>query len=263
MGKNGFYVEKKFFSTPKAWGELSPKQLKKVFDILANEKPNEKSRQETRIKIFFSFFSWFQVLRLKYLILPLCSDLDRFDLLRLTDWIFEQELEQNPFQKIGKLYGFLSLENLTLGEYSQIDSLLYDLPNNSENLDKIIAVLYRPWNGTDVCSAAFNGDYRIKFNPDAAFLTLDKVKKFSSGQKLAIIRFFMRQKSLLPNLFPSVFSGGGGKEYDALAWAKLIRTLSPNVSEFDKIQGTRLLDCLFELSQRIDEQQRQEALYAK
>jgi hypothetical protein len=106
----------------------------------------------------------------------------------------------------GKLYGFLDIKQLTIGEVADMDVLSKD-PRKDQELHKMMAILYRPAiNITD--DWVVTEEYKAEGVAERAELFLDMPVEYVYS---ALAFFFAHQKVLYRN-YAGLFDGDGGDD---------------------------------------------------
>lgn len=170
------------------------------------------------------------------------------DLLKTSDFIFkENTLTHNLFPHIplsifrrgvrgeallkrNSLYGPSDeLKNISLAEFSYADSfyLKYFKSKNTEDLDLMIACLYRPkQKEVDINSEYFTGDIREKFNKNTIEQRAAQIKKLHIKYKQAILLFYIGCRTYIVDSHPSVFPKDSKQKASRFGYASLILELS-------------------------------------
>jgi len=134
---------------------------------------------------------------------------------RLTRNIFPV-LHANKLKLTGPSDG---LSNITYKEFMHADDLhyKYSKSGNERDLDKLIAVLFRPFDKEmKVSSPKYKGDLRIQFNDFQIDYYADFTACLNPEIKQAILFFYEGCKKLIAQMFPYVFVKGNstGGEID-------------------------------------------------
>lgn len=169
---------------------------------------------------------------------------DRFShlpaLVQLTDFIFKDpcNLTKNKLTRVKTRLGTLhgpgdELATLVFQEFIFADTYFtkYASSKDQEDLDWLIAVLYRPAaKQLEPFSENYLGDNRQPFNLAATELMLPIVKSMKQWQKLSIFFFYMGSRNELEKDFPNVF-GQPDDSSDGSAVSNWYNTLSDLPSE--------------------------------
>jgi len=273
---------KKSFQIPGNWNELTSAQL----ILLAQAFGTSAELEEIKIKLLF-YFTGIRVLRkksitvdnqpcywLKYknksFIVP------AYSLSFVTKpfiSFFKQENEAfiiNPlltrqllpeikisFRK--QIYGPSDgLSNLTFAEFIHAETAYaqYLKTNDEKQIDRLIAILYRPAGKIKPGDKNWNGDIREPFNDYLIDEYAGALLKINPTLKRAIRWYYEGCKVHISQLFPFVFKKGQGSGQQSDTFRNFISIVDElagnNPAEHDRIMHVQLYTALNSLNQRIE-----------
>lgn len=205
-------INKKFYTIPTCWNELSQAQLLQVMDTLFVSQYTGEQALLKLLKILCGM-NYFQFFR---------SPVDQLsEFLYLTTFLYtEQELTNNLipeyFHKGEKYYGpAAGFDNLVMEEFAHTEFHFESWWNDKENfshLDNLVACLYRPAKKGYDHKRNPDGDPRQPFNEKlCSWNAIHAVRKWPLNVKLAIATWYGSCHRHLVSVNPEVFSGGGGE----------------------------------------------------
>jgi hypothetical protein len=156
------------------------------------------------------------------------------NMLKCADFLFEKvTLTKNllPVIKAKKytLHGPAeSLSSMVAKEFvfADVFFIAYKKSLSIDDLNLLVAVLYRPGLAIKPTDAGFSGDYRIPFNNMAIDEWMDDVKALPEKVKVAVALFYEGCRSNLEKLYPAVFAQKENTSGDNEAsWFSLISEL--------------------------------------
>jgi hypothetical protein len=148
------------------------------------------------------------------------------------------------------------LSNITLREFIFTETFLNEFitKNDRSNLDKLIAVLYRPAGKFQPGSADYKGDVREPFNDNIIDDRARYLVALPEAYKKAILWYYEGSKKHIATLYPLVFSEGGGKSDKSTfeVFMTIVDELANNQpSEHERVMDVLLYSALHSLNQRI------------
>ncbi len=176
--------------------------------------------------------------------------------------VFESKLYKNllPVISVGrkKLYGPDSaLYNIRFAEFMRLEALYEQFmkTGDTEILDKLIAVLYRPRdNGNPESSPKFTGDVRIPFNDHLVDANKTIAKRMKPEYKLAVRLFYEGCRWFIfkgCKLFENAFGDAGSSDSNMpamLEFTRLVNALSnDDASKMEQIRQTPAWDIFHQL----------------
>lgn len=154
------------------------------------------------------------------------------------------------------------LSNLTFDEFINAETY-YEafFDGEPDALNKLIAVLYRQFNGYLPGNVNYRGDSRIAFNDFNIDTDAKTIAHMPDHVKRAILWYYEGCKLHLGELFPYIFrkpSTSGKKQVSTFrAFMTVVDDLSShNPSEHDRIRKTMLYDVLDSLNRRAELQEK-------
>lgn len=193
-------INKRLYSIPEKWDELTPKQVQWVYGVLLSE-PSDHAVYLRLLKVI-SGCSWWAIFREKKARL--------MEYFYLCDFIFAtQTLTRNPLPKYKRHHGPAdNFDNLRMNEFAYSQTFYEDYRDNEnrEALDKLVATLWRPTGGDPD-----DGDTRIMFKEAQMLRRVSMVKKWPLPLKEAIYYWYCGCLARLMEDNAYVFTGTGGE----------------------------------------------------
>lgn len=252
-------LHNRYYQTPVKWNDLSRKQLLQIIDIIYSDI----GEVEGRVKIMkvLTGISW---LRLWW---GGMFDID--DKLHLTDFLLQENtLTKNLIPKYKKLYGPADdFSNLIVSEFIFAEQFhgLYKETKDVENLDRMIACLYRP------CKFLYNkklnkdGDVRRDFNDHVIDYFAKKISRWPMNVKLGILTWYegCRQKLVEDN--PAVFGGSSSGETALYGLFSIMRGVAEKGihGSLPQVEKMFVKVFLLELNEQVAEAERIERAHKK
>lgn len=227
-------INRKFYSIPQKWNELSSKQLLQVMDLFYCTEYTLEKAQLKLLKIL-SGMSWWEFFRAPvvtiekqlypfwkpvrilsewlYLNRKVCYGLDEY--LYLTYFtILENDLTKAVLKEYKGLYGPAdSCSNMKMDEF--VFSEHYYTQWAEEKMDddflnNLVSVLYRPEKEKYDRKKNIDGDCRIAFNENLCQFYADtEIKKWPLKAKMAVAHFYEACRQQWIDSNPDVFGGDG------------------------------------------------------
>lgn len=206
-------IETFSYNTPNTWQELSAKQIWSIADILFT-KP--------------AYLSKYILLRSIYpkKILDSLTPEHLHYLSNDFEILFQNiTLTKNHFKKYKGFFGASDmLEKTTVNEYARADQHFRAFIKNQQpkDLDMFTACFYRKpkkFLFLKKKSPNYDGDPRVKFNPNLLERNAKRIKKFPLKLKFATMIFFMGVKTQFMKFFPEIFPKNQPKEGKKNSWA--------------------------------------------
>lgn len=193
-------INKRLYSFPEKWDEMTPRQVLQVFRVLVSH-PTDHAVYLQLLKVLAGC-SWWAIYREKKSRL--------MEYFYLCDFIFAtQNLTRNPLPAYKGHHGPAdNFDNLRMNEfaYSQTFYEEYRANEQPEALDKLVATLWRPGGGN-----AEDGDRRQVFKEAPMMARIKQVQKWPSHLKEAIYHWYGGCLGTLMEANADVFTGNGGE----------------------------------------------------
>lgn len=252
------------YRAPESWGELSPKQYRKLAPFLLANEIYRPAVISICMKISPEILAE----------LPAPALIPLYEIL---SWIFKPQTAP-PFEflrlRLRKYYlPGERLENISIVEYGFLDMALIVMQKMEEQkrgdvfedyLNRLCAYMIRPKSKTlDLSPENFSGDIREIFNTSIIENRLKRISKIKPIDKFLILRYFVGCKRYVqgryPRLFPKPFTPEGKeiigviqKEESPLQWMEVIRKLSGGkFGTFEQTQRANLYAVLDELNDQV------------
>lgn len=241
-------IGKKHYSMPRAWNELTGQQLIGCLHIINSKQPDASKLLEL-VRLLTG------ISRLRFAFASIDELMEYFYLL---DFLFEMNtLTKNLLPGYRYLYGPSdNFGNLVVSEYifSENHYLLYREHGDSTDLDKLIAVLYRPGKSHLRYNYSNNpaGDYRRKFNDNFIDAQARKIRHWPAPIKNAILHYYEGCRLQLVNNYHDVFGGSG--EPAKRGMLSLVVSVAENgtFGSFEHVEQLLLHTFMIGLSEAVD-----------
>ena len=255
-------LNKKFYSIPISWNELTAKQLLQVMDVLflKGYKPEQLFLKLLQVLTGISTYRFFK------------TDVEELEeyfyltafLLR-SDLVFTQNLLPEVVADEEKFYGPESgLNNLRMKEFTLTEdyySQWFDSEKkNEEALNQMIAILYRP------APEGYNflkneaGDFREAFNQGISAYNANKyITHWPKEVKLAISTWYAGCRLAMVADNPEVFGGGGEPSEYGLVSVMLDVAESGVFGPFKEVEEQYVNLVLMQMNQTIAKNKKAEA----
>ena len=212
--------KEKAFVIPGAWEELSKKGLIKLAALLHSQAPA--LHTQARILQLLSGKSDMAFVRIPAEI--------RFKALEHLSWIESNTLTRQLLPAYKGFYGPASdFDNIVLAEFHHAELAYYNYTktSNIEDLNELIATLYRLPKANYNKRLNKDGDIRRAFNYAEAAYNKKKIAKWSLAVKLAVLLWYDGCRQHIVKLYPAAFnsSDASGAAYFQGLY-KMIRSLS-------------------------------------
>lgn len=233
------------------WHELNTHQLIAAVSFSYTSSTNAKTRL-----VLLSLL----VPELKRKTIKSLSHQERFDLVSLTDWVWEKPVETEGIPSfthngVEYLTPKPDLDDIVAIEYAMADLFLKEFVDTAEGaaLDKLIATICRPGKPAEELNRVeWDGVAREKYNGSIADRRAAEFSGLPIGVKAIVLQMFIMQKRFLHDNY-SIFSSGpanagsGGSGFD-IGWLSLIYDLAEQgvFGDFEKTSMTNMnILCLY------------------
>jgi hypothetical protein len=199
-----------WFTIPQQWNELTKKQLLGIMHVFNQGHPLDVTMVKL-LMILTGMKKWQRAL---------VSPHDVNEYLYLTEFLIrENHLTKNLLPKYAGMYGPAdNFNNLVMDEFVFSEQFYLDWKADEtkiENLNKLVAVLYRPgknfykgWLYNHLKNPS--GDHRKPFNENLCmYNSTHSVKLWPHDVKVAIAEWYGACREQMTKDFPAVFSSGG------------------------------------------------------
>ncbi len=204
-------VNKKYYTIPNDWNELSQKQLLEVMEVLFLKQYNEEQIVLKLLKVLLNFSYW-QFFR--------CKPEELEEYIYLTNFLIKENTLIKclmPFYTHDKVSYFGpsdEMSNLVMEEFYFTEDYYMQWQEDrsvTSLLNNLVAVLYRQAKDNYDFEKNADGDPRIAFNENiCAHYALKSVVAWPMNVKLAIATWYAGYRQHLIQLYPEVFSQSGG-----------------------------------------------------
>lgn len=258
---NTLFIDKNVYSIAGNWDELEAAQTLQLVPLLQARKP----AIGIRLRALLILLKTKKSLRMQWKLRQV-SDEDLFDMLRLTDFLWEsRNFTTQKFPIVGKLHGpGDNFQYLNFVEYTKAEQHYLDFSKKADvaYLDKMIACLWRP-----ASNKTAHGDKRERYDDDIIPQRLPAIAAWPLEQKLAVYLWFDSCRQELTKLFPKVFSGKDKGTFQPgkrpKGWIDVATTLAENVTNVEEVLYTDLFVVMLFLSNKIEEAEEMERKYSK
>lgn len=161
---------------------------------------------------------------------------DLHQLIVVNDYIkvvSEQILTLQKLPRKKNLFGPAdNFENITGLEYTVADIHFTNWceSKSTEQLDLLIATLYRPRKGISITSNT-NGDRRVKFNVSTYTNSLSQIKKWSFVEKQLVALYYSGNREQLSRMYKAVFFSKGSKKKKVTSPNDNFQTIMMSIAE--------------------------------
>lgn len=247
-------LNRRLYTIPTSWDELSKKQLLGAVSILYhNGEVNATLLQLFRI---LSGMSWLRFF--------LTKAVDMMEYFYLCYFLIN---ETGPTKNLIKEYkGYRGpadhFNNLTGAEFIFSEDFYFSFVNSEHKddtaLNELVAILYRPGKRDYNFKIDAAGDGREPYNQNiASYLAKHRISKWDRNVRLAIFHWYQacREKMIKGN--PKVFTGKKGEpaKYGLLSVMRTIAETGIH-GDFEKVQKMHVKMWMMELNEKIEEAKR-------
>lgn len=251
-------LNKKLYSIPTEWNELSQKQLLEVMDCLFMQQYTAEQGQLKLLKILtgMSFFDFFRT-----------RAMDMDDYLYLTEFLLKDQkgLTKQLILEYDGLFGPSDeLGNLVMQELVFSDSYFQQWSEHKEDLvmlDKLVAVLYRPAKEGYEFDKDPDGDAREEYNQNLCnWRALHQVKNWPLNVKLAIAAWYDACRWKIVDDNEEVFGGSSSGEMAQYGLISVIRRVAQGgvLGDFNSVEKKYVSLVMIELNESIADAKAQE-----
>lgn len=241
--------KKKCYPVPAEWDELSERQLILVVKVLFSKMEITKAKCQL-LGILLGQKAW--------LAIPVE---EKAQLLYLTEFIIEKNtLTKNLLPDYKKYYGPEDdLDNLK-GKEFLFTELYYNehiASGSIADLNKLVAVLYRPAKNNYDRHKDPDGDIREAFNSNLTEHYASKVAKWPLAVRQAILTWYTGCREAFPPRYPYVFSGSEGGDDSRYGLWSVLRDVAVKgtFGNFDATEEQYLPNIFMELNEMMREQE--------
>jgi hypothetical protein len=250
-------INKRYYTVPTEWNELSQKQLLQVMECLFIKQYTGEQIVLQLLKILtgmspFRFFS------------TRVHDLEEFFYLALFILQEDKALTKQILHVWDGLHGPSDeLGNLVMAELVFADAHFMAWAEDKENmelLDQLVAVLYRPVKPGYDLDKDPDGDPREEFNSNlCSWRAVHVIKRWPISVKLAIVTYYAACRWQMVENNDEVFGGDGG-DPAKYGLVSVIRQVAKNsvLGDFNKVEKQLVSLVLIELNESIAEAKAQE-----
>jgi hypothetical protein len=253
-------INKKLYTVPTAWDELSRQQLLEVSDILYACRDNVDDGSYLTLLKIITGMSWFRFFSTK--------PVDMEEFLYLTFFLVT---DNGPVKNIIREHAGLAgpdddFNNITGDEFVFSEDQYFAFINSKHEdinaLNNLVAILYSEKKENYDHEINPDGDVRIPFNQNLCIYNSKHIiKKLELSFKLAVFYYYngCRHKMIEEN--PDIFTGGA-KETAKYGLLSVMRTIAETGihGDFDKVQKMYVKMWMMELNEKIEEGKRLEKI---
>lgn len=244
-------LNKRYYTIPTSWDELSKKQLLRCIDVLHSDVDVDSTMlQLLRI---LTGISW-----VRFLLAPMEEKVEFFYL------CYFLMIDSGPIVNIIKHHKkFLGpaddFNNITGDEFIFTEDHYLKFVNSEHKditaLNELVAILYRPAKRDYDLDINPDGDGRQSFNQNiCSFFGKTRIKKWKLGVKLAIFHWYLacREKMISEN--QDIFTGGNNEpaKYGLLSVMRTIAETGIH-GDFEKVQKMYVKMWMMELNEKMEE----------
>lgn len=245
-------VQKKLYTIPTEWNELSQQQLLAVMKAFYSNETIDK--QLLLLLKALMNVGWYRYCRM--------SMLHKEEYFYLCLFLLQKNtLTKNLLPSYKGYYGPADDFNNLVGAEFIFCEDYYTRYCESERtqtdlLDKLVAVLYRPGNKKN---QQLRGDSRELFNDNLIAAREKKIRKWPMEVKQAILTWYEGCRSNMIAANSEIFAGGGGEpaKYGFLSLFRSIAS-SGTHGDFEKVQAMYVHMIMMELNEMHEDNKRQE-----
>ena len=252
-------LNKKLYTIPTSWDELSRKQLLGVISILYND--YEVNEALLLLLKRIANIGW-----LRYLLTPMG---DKIEFFYLCTFLYNETGTTKNIIKEHK--GFIGpaddFNNITGDEFIFSEDFYFAFVNSKHADDKalneLVAILYRPGKKNYNHKMDPDGDGRQAFNQNiSSYYARTIIKKWKRPVRLAIFHWYQACRENMIKGNPKIFIGKKGEpaKYGLLS---VMRTIAESGihGDFEKVQKMYVKMWMMELNEKIAEADRMEKSY--
>lgn len=249
-------INKKLYTVPTCWNELSRKQLLQVMECLFIKEQDVNQGRLQLLKIL-SGMSWWQFFRA-----PVAGMIEFF---YLTDFIISERtnLTKQILEQYGGLYGPASdFDNLLMSELALCDNLFMrwsEEREKTEYLDELISILYRPvrkgtWLKGYNKKVNPEGDVREEFNQHTCLYRAGRqIKRWPLSVKLAIATWYDGCRWQMVDENEEVFGGSGENDVSKYGLVSVMLSVAETgtFGDFNKVEKQFVKTVMMQLNDSI------------
>jgi hypothetical protein len=259
-------INKRYYTVPENWNELSKKQLLQVVRLLYLKNYAVEKALLKLLKILTAM-SWYRFGRA-----PIESKSDRSGLeeyLYLPDFLIrENNLTRQLLPDYGEFHGPCDgMTNLRMNEFVFSEHYYMQWAEGRENeklLNNLVAVLYRPKKRKYNLRKNKDGDARIAFNENLCeFYATSEIYAWPKHVKLAIVCFYEACRAKMVSDNPDVFGGEGEPAKHGLISIMLNVAETHVFGGFDQVEQLHVSLVLIQLSEMVHKAKELEKQYKK
>ena len=253
-------LNKRLYTVPTTWDELSRKQLLEVSDVLYVCRDNVDDGSYLKLFKIITGMSWFRFFSTR--------PIDMEDFLYLTFFLVTGD---GPVKNIIKEYDVLvgpddDFNNISGDEFVFSEDFYFAFINSKyEDLDalnNLVAILYRHPKKNYDRKIDPDGDLRQPFNQNICLHNAKHIVKYLPiSFRLAVFHWYNACRIKMISENPDVFTGAGGEapKYGLLS---MMRTIAESGihGDFDKVQKMYVKMWMMELNEKIEEAKRIEKI---
>jgi hypothetical protein len=261
-------VYKKYITVPTQWNELSGRQLLQVMDTLFLKGYPTELQILKLFKIVLNL-NWWQFFRLQRQ-----PDIIE-EYLYLVGFLLQPQtgLTKNllpVFKHQGVTYcgPDSEISNLRMNEFTFTEDhfiawweeMSQGKTNNTERLDELVAILYRPAKPGYNMKQNPDGDARQKYNQNICSYSAKKyISHWPMARKLAIAYWYGGCRQQLMESNPDVFGGSGGEASRYGLVSVMLNVAEDKVfGDFEKVEEQYVNLVLMQLNEMVDRSRRME-----
>lgn len=269
-----FFYHKETLYLPESYNELTGEQLIKINALLLTEIPKPMLRLKLlQVLLKLNMYRFFKLdADCKHRILFYDRMEDEFlvndeEEESSIDWIFKKNtLTEQLLPVYRDMYGpRKEFDNLRVNEFHFAEICYFDYitHENIEDLDKLIAVLYRPCKKNYDFVKDSDADARIAFNANELAFYATKIAAWPMEVKTSILCFYDGNREYIRELYQDVFSSSEESKAEGSAGMyDIIRQLAgTKYGNFKEVEQLYLHDVLREIESSMEDNRRQEALF--
>jgi len=237
---------------PRAWNELTKKQLITCLNIIENGWPDDRKR--LALIRCLTGISWWHF--------AICPVTELQEYFYLLNFLFDDNtLTKNLLPVYDNLYGPSNfLQNIIASEYIFTENhyLLYKEHASETDLDCLIGILYRKGKNMWRYDYLVNpeGDIRLPFNDNLIPWYASKVKDWPPKIKRAILHFYEGCRQQLVVNYSDCFGGSGEPAKRGMLSLVVMMAETSIFGDFEKVEKLLLHTFFIGLSENIDQARR-------
>lgn len=255
-------INKKYYSIPQTWDELTRKQLLQVMQILflKNYRPEQLLMKLVQCLTGMSHAAFFR-----------CNVEEIEEYFYLTEFLLTPKINFTknllPSYKFSHTEFFGpcdNLDNVRMKEFTLTEDLYlrwFDSEKKDmQALDELVAILYRPAPAHYDFKRNPEGDHREKFNQYvSAFYAKNYVSQWPQAVKLAIATWYGGCRLAIVDNNPEVFGGSGDPALYGLVSVMLNVAEGKVFGDFEKVEDQYINLVMMHLNETIDKGKKLEA----